>query len=154
MWFDIDYKTLVGHLLPTFLRTRRHASWIYSLLTPLMQVYNSWKRHRQNNIYKLQHNGQVCYLRKALNDEFDPAQRRIIISDGGLYSEQYVYTHAENHPKYLGEMYLRPSSDYEDSGSDFIVHVPKGLVFDQYNMKALIDFYKLASKRYKIEEYE
>lgn len=152
MWYEIDYKQLVGLLLPTDFRKRKQAKWLYCLLTPLMQLHYHWKLNRDRNRYKLQHNGQACYLRKVLNDQFDPDQRRIIITDGQRYKRQYIYTHAEERPKYLGTMYLRPSSDYQDSGADFLVLLPKGLVYDTYDMKALIDFYKLASKRYRTEK--
>lgn len=151
MWFEIDYKKLVILLLPTFLRKTRIVYFFQSLITPLIQLHYDWSLQRERNLYKLQHNGQVCYLRKALNDEFDSGQRRIEILEGNKFGRQYIYTHAEQQPKYLGTMYIRPSSDYEDTGVDFIVAVPNNLIFNQYDMISLVELYKLASKRYKIE---
>ena len=151
MWYDIEYKKLINLLLPTFLRDRTHAFWLQTLLTPLMHLYNAWYANRTQNIYKLEHNGQVCYLRKVLNDQFDPIWGRIIITDGNRYKKKYIYTNGENNPKYLGTMYLRPSTDYEDNGADFLVLVPKEIIYNEHDMKGLIDFYKLASKRYRIE---
>ncbi len=146
---NIDIKKLVVLLLPTFLRHRKIVAWLHSLVTPLSVLHNDFMRVREKHLYELNHNGQVCYLRKVLNDEFDPNQRRIIIRDGNKYNRQYIYTRGENKPKYLGTMYLRPPSDYEDTGVDFIVEVPKE-TYNELEMKALIDYYKLASKRYKI----
>ena len=59
-------------------------------------------------------------------------------------------------------MYLRRGVDYADTGVDFIVKVPQEVWDSQktptseigryrfFEMEALIDFYKLASKRYMI----
>jgi hypothetical protein len=56
-------------------------------------------------------------------------------------------------PRYLGIFYLRQDSDYADTGVDFIVLAPEELLDEtNYEMKFLIDYYKLASKRYKIEK--
>ncbi|WPC13622.1 hypothetical protein LEQ04_08415 [Riemerella anatipestifer] len=107
--------------------------------------------NRNENLYNLQHNGQVCYLRKVLNDRFDVSQRRILIVDGNRYRRPYIYTDGEQKSKYLGIMYLRDDADYADTGVDFIVLVPAGLSYNNYEMQALVDFYKLASKRYKIQ---
>jgi len=95
----------------------------------------------------------VCYLRAALNDKFDISQRRIKIAEGNRYKRQYIYTDGEKKPKYLGVMYLRDDADYGDTGVDFIVLVPAGLQYNDYEMRYIIDFYKLASKRYKVETY-
>lgn len=128
-------------------------AWLRALHLPLVKVVDDFNFNRNQNLYNLAHNGQVCHLRKALNDRFDISARRIKITDGNRYKRQYIYTQGERKPKYLGVMYLRQNTDYADTGVDFIVEVPKGLKYNDYEMKALIDFYKLASKRYKIETY-
>ena len=89
----------------------------------------------------------------ALNDKFDVSLRRIKITDGNRFQRQYIYTRGEQKPKFLGTIYLYERADYGDTGVDFIVLVPRGLLYNEFEMKYLIDFYKLASKRYKIQEY-
>ena len=106
---------------------------------------------RNQNLYNLAYNGQVCYLRKVLNDRFDIAQRRIKIIDGNKYKREYIYTDGEKKPRFLGTIYLHDDADYSDTGVDFVVLIPVGLNYNDYEMRALIDFYKLASKRYKIQ---
>ncbi|MDO4230226.1 MAG: hypothetical protein Q4C98_10455, partial [Capnocytophaga sp.] len=106
------------------------------------------------------HNGQVCYLRKLLNDNFDNEKRRIRILDGNKFGRKYIYTRGENKLVYLGKMYLRQRNDYADIGVDFIVVLPQEVanlhrtaqngIERFYNIEAFIDFYKLAGKRYKI----
>lgn len=124
--------------------------WIYLMLQPVEDLHYTWRLFRADNIYNLGHNSQKCYLRAALNDRFDKVLRRIEILDGNALKRRYIYTDGEQKPKYLGTMYLYDDSDYADTGVDFIVKVPDGLQYNPYEMKAMIDFYRLASKRFKI----
>lgn len=152
MWYNLNIKKLSVLLLPTLLRTPKVINYVFCLIKPLEDIHYNWLQFRNDNIYKLNHNSQVCYLRKALNDRFDPQKRRIIIAGSQRYKSQYIYTRGEKKPKYLGIMYLRRSTDFGDNGVDFLVLVPAQLLDENnYEMKVLIDYYKLASKRYRIE---
>ncbi len=153
MWYNLDINKLTILLTPTFLRKERFLAWLRVLHFPLIEIVDKFNFNRNENLYNLAHNGQVCYLRVVLNDRFDPIQRRIKIADGNRYQRQYIYTRGEQKPKYLGKIYLYDRADYGDTGVDFIVLIPRGLIYNEYEMKALVDFYKLASKRYKIQEY-
>jgi hypothetical protein len=153
MWYKVDVNKLVVLLIPTFLRKPILIGYLQALTLPVSRLHQQWYNMRSDNLYKLAHNGQVCYLRAALNDAFDADQRRIYITDGNKYTRKYIYTSAEQQPKYLGKIYLRQSEDYADTGVDFRVILPNGFDLNNniYQLKALIDFYKLAGKRYKIE---
>lgn len=153
MWYNIDIGKLAVLHLPTFWRTEEMIAWVQTLASPLVDVQDVFIKNRKQNIYIMEHNGQVCYLRAALNDKFDRSQRRIKIANGNRYKRQYIYTRAEDKSKYLGTMYLYERADYGDTGVDFIVLVPTGLPYNDYEMKALIDLYRLGSKRYKIQSY-
>ena len=54
-------------------------------------------------------------------------------------------------PLYLGKVFLYQRGDYIDGGVDFIVVLPQGLEYDRYKLEALVNFYKLAGKRWTIE---
>ncbi len=150
MWSIINWNRLAVLLTPTFLRGSVSQAWSQLLVSAIADVHYQWRQVRSANIYNLAHNSQKCYLRGALNDRFDKELRRIKIEDGNAIKRRYIYTDAEQKPKFLGTMFLYDDSDYEDTGVDFIVVVPQGLNYSIYEMKALIDFYRLASKRYKI----
>lgn len=152
MWFNLNISKLTVLLTPTFLRTPRMLAWLRTLHFPLQKAEYNFNQNRNANLYNLAHNGQVCYLRAVLNDRFDNQQRRIKIADGNRFQRQYIYTDGEQKPKFLGVMYLRDDADYGDTGVDFLVIVPAGLQYNDYEMRALIDFYRLAGKRYKIVE--
>ena len=150
MWFNVNWNRLAILLLPTFLRSEVTKAWVSLLISPVNDVHYWWLQFRKQNIYNLAHNSQKCYLRGALNDRFDNELRRIRIDNGNSFKRQYIYTDAEQKTKFLGTIFLYDDSDYADTGVDFIVVVPAGLMYSVYEMKSLIDFYRLASKRYKI----
>lgn len=150
MWFNIDIDRLIILLTPTFLRSAVLLAWLKALCEPLYFVQDLFLENCKNNLYNLAHNGQVCKLRAVLNDRFDISQRRIYINDGNKQQRQYIYTQGEQKPKFLGTIFLYDNSEYDDAGIDFIVWLPSDLQYNEFEMTALIDFYKLASKRYKI----
>lgn len=65
----------------------------------------------------------------------------------------YLYTPAEQKPVYLGELYLygQDRDDHADWIIDFTETTQSKKLFE---LKTLLDFYKPASKRYKILAYE
>ena len=153
MWFNVNWKKLAVLLTPTFLRGEKMTAWLELIIEGVNQVHYQWLQLRKNNIYSLAHNSQVCYLRGALNDRFDNEQRRILIVDGNKYEREYIYTRGEQKPYFLGTLFIYSREDYADTGVYFIVRVPSDLIYNEVEMQALIKFYKLASKRFKIEKY-
>jgi hypothetical protein len=154
MWYSINFQKTAWNYIPVVFRQLALVQLVYSVLRPLTNVHYSWRLYRESNMYKLSHNGQKCYLEKALNDSFDQELRRIYIDgSGGSATKTYIYTSAEDRPKYLGKIFLRQRLEFADSGADFTVHVPSTIVSTQnYQLRALIDFYKLGGKRYLIIE--
>lgn len=152
MWFEIDFRKLVLLLIPTFLRRPRLVAYLQALITPIANLHIDWKKKRLDDWYKINHTGQVCYLQKALNDRFDVSNRQIYITDGNSFPRKYIYTNAEKKPVFLGKIFIYQNGEYSNTGVDFIVHVPKRVLRTQLNeVKALINFYKLASKRFSIQ---
>lgn len=151
MWYRVDFDKLILLLLPTFLRKPVLFGYVRALITPIASLHYKWSRMRDENLTKLSYNSQRCYLRKALNDKYDPELRRITI-DGTLDTTQdYIYTPAENLDVYLGVMYLAQDFNYSNSIVDFLVNVPGQLLNDKINeITATINFYKLAGKSYKL----
>lgn len=151
MWFNIDFEKLVLLLAPTFLRKKVHIAYLNALVLPISNLHYQWKVKRLNDWYKLKHTGQVCYLRKALNDNLDPSLRRIYIDEGNSFRRKYIYTRAEKKPVFLGKMFIYQNAEYLNTGADFNVYVPSEIINQsKHQLDALIVFYKLASKRYKI----
>lgn len=159
MWFDVNWDILVINLLPTFLRKPALVGYVQALISPIETLYYKWYNWRIDNIYKLDHTGQVCSLRGSLNDKFDPIERRIYIGDGQFYDTIYIYTEAEGQKINIyteGEeptIWLRTESETADTGLDFIVFVPTAIVALRiYALRAHIELYKAGGFRYSIFE--
>lgn len=150
--YNLNIDKLLVLLTPTFLRKPKLIAWLRTLATPLHKLLYNIQRASQADLYNLAHNSQVCYLRKALNDEFDDEQRRIRIEDGKQKQRLYIYPRSANKPLYLGKVFLYQRGDYIDGGVDFIVVLPKDLTYDKYKLEALVNFYKLAGKRWQISQ--
>ncbi len=154
-YYKIDFKKLLLLLLPTFLRKSRLAAFISVLIAPIKEMYKQFTEQQQQDWYRLNHNGQVFSLRKVLNDHFDNELREIEIVDSDVVERVYIYTPVEHQPFYLNGTNENAKHIYtpiEHVGTeDFVVVVPPRVQFDIYQMRNLIDTYKLVTKRYKIE---
>lgn len=160
--YNINFRKLGDLLTPPPLRKPVFIDWIETFLKPLEEVNVLFKKFRKNSIYKVTHNGQVCYLQKVLNDAFDRFPRRIYITDVFYIENLYIYPENDNKPVYINE--TQPVYIYDDAAFDipdyeFIVHMPIelkpaaeiDLINLEIQIKSLVNYYKLASKRYVIQ---
>lgn len=150
-WQTISFNTLIELLLPSFLRKSRIIAILQSAVKPVDTLY-------QDTLYKMQHNSQVIYLEKMLNEYFEVSgyspnnhelSKTVFISDAPESGKVYYYQEAENLPLYHGIVYDTTNTvNYK-----FIVNIPDTYVFVEAKLRAVIDFYKLAGKKYIIETY-
>lgn len=108
---------------------------------------------RNDARYKMEHSSQVCYLQASCNDALDPIQRRIEIRDTTTSSEVVPLLSADvyGQPIILGEQLLYGDNYYNLGAYDFEVYVPFTITLAQrYQLIAVLEFYKLAGKRYLI----
>lgn len=177
-FFNIDFKRLVLMLLPTFLRKPLLYSLIKSAVAPMVTLYDQFLRSRSDSLYRLRITPQVCYLRRMLNDNFDPDLRGIRITDGNPSNWIFAYPESRfNATQGKQPLWASPANakqpglliftsdtglrvvprqgDVGASGLDFNVMVPARLrgVTDEKKMASLVNYYKLASKRYAISYY-
>ncbi len=62
-------------LLPTALRRSKMISLMRALIAPIVRLQDAHRRQCDETLFRLQHTPQTCYLRHALNHEFDIATR-------------------------------------------------------------------------------
>lgn len=162
--FDIDYNELIRIILPVRLRQAVQYAWLKALVAPVKYLYTLFTINRNNNLYLLSHNSQVCRMEGMLNDTFDPIDRGIYISDGTFYDPVYIYIVPEVKPVYIDldseigmgvivapdPVPLYTAMETVGGYESFIVNVPVAVTFDTPRMKALIDLYRLPGRGYKI----
>lgn len=154
--FDIDWNKVVAWLWPPLLRNSWWVNFCRALISPIVTNYNTFIVFRNNNIYTLNHTSQVFSIESALNDRFDPVDRRIYLMDTDNYDAIYLQPDDDQLPVYLdtdsySDLLLHPDSSYSSSGFDFVVILPYAFTSsDIYQLKALVNYYKLAGVRYDI----
>ena len=157
-WVHFDYLALLT--LPSLLRKPRLLAWLYALLAPLKQLYLTFLLYAEAARIELTYSSITIILEGALNDQFDPNLRRIVIDNSDtelqpLYfnflSEQqparYLLFAAESPPWTYAYLYSEFTSQV-----DFTVHVPAQLRSPQRTdqLNARIRRFKLAMRRYQL----
>lgn len=157
--YNINWRRLTIWFLPIALRQVKHIAWLQVVFQPIKQLWLDFTKFRKQATYKVIHTSQVCYLEAVLNDLFDNTLRRIYIENGLFIEPLYIYTVPEDKPRYIDTQYIFSENDLNNNDTDFIVIVPLDLkplnevAQNAYlsQMKALINYYKLASKTYTIQ---
>lgn len=156
-FFYVDFMRLLDIITPTFLRSQMLLKAILrACFHSIETLYNAFSMYRHKTLYLLDVSPQVCDITKLLNDRFDNVDRRIYLSDGAFFSETYLYQPDEAKDLYLytgsenESLFFYTGKEVGTDGADFVVCVPRALVFNVPEMEALIDNYKLISKTYII----
>lgn len=157
--YRINYKKLVVLLLPTMLRKSVIITLLQCATIAIRSKHTVFLSNRDSNLYRVQHTGQVCYLRAVLNDAFPVRSCDFEIEDSDVTSEfiyalsevafpydQLIIT-TETEPNVLdvwGEGYILVET------TPFLVECPPELYADTDSMnriRNLVNAYKLLSKR-------
>lgn len=160
MIYNINFSRLLINMLPTFLRQPVIYGILYAAGKVLGLTYKDFTTARKEHNYKLTHNGQVCYLRAALNDAFGggfdilEVERRgewlyaitedgsgilLSVGEGGNAAE---VEGGQKVPLVYNEALL------DAAQNSFIVSVPYNIYQTRLPaVAALVDKYKLISKR-------
>ena len=150
--FKTKHSKLASLHTPTRQRERKFLSLLKCFVAPIQTMQNDFETNRNNNIYKLNHNGQICKLVSVLNDTFDKDQRRIYITDNG--DSAVLLIHKDTDQKLVQlPVIVHRNEDYSDSGYDFVVCIPSDIILTrekELHIKSVVNYYKLAGKRYEI----
>jgi hypothetical protein len=156
--FEINYKRLVLLLLPTFLRRSMIVAFLHAMTAPVVTLYNSFIAARKNNLYRLRMNGQVCYLRRLLNDAFPSANGAIRI-DNSKSVGGWQYAWDRDYDPYMRYLLIADEdtmfwdkSTILENVSGFLVLFPPAIynTNNDAKLRSLLNNYKLLSKSYTI----
>jgi hypothetical protein len=139
---------------------QRYDWWIdyhNAAVKPLNQLLQDFYDFFNEKKYELSFNGQVIYMEHVLNDQFDPVDRGIYITDSTLLDARFIFTKAEeNEETYLKTaaeggtpFYINTASEYYDD-VDFIVNIPSTVTFDLDQLKYWVNKYRIAPMRWEI----
>lgn len=162
--YNMNWDNFILDNLPIAQRRPITLKWLKVIFKCIARLHLEFLDFRNNTLYKVNHNSQICYLQAVLNDSFDNAQRRIIIKNAVLRQPLWFYEPEENKPVLFYEesddktVYFREESEFIGDGADFTVLVPidlKPINTQEENafmikMRGQIDYYKLFVKNYII----
>lgn len=156
--YNVNVRKLALLLLPTFLRRPLLVALTCAAVSPLGYIHNLFAKFRGATSYTLTHNGQACYLRAVLNDYFDEGLRRITVTDPASSAGLLLIYHRQTDREVLvpirssdRTMLISGRGFGGASSIDFVVNIPielRGL--DEVRLKAVVNTYKLVSKRFAI----
>lgn len=150
--FKIDFKRLVALLLPMSMRTPLVYCILRAAAREVERVYGLFTDARAAHNFRLTHNGQVCYLRAALNEAFGQgfaigSYRRkgkwlFAVTENGEDIPVAVTEEGHGVPVLYSEQMLNMAQN------DFVVYCPaEAYDHELENIKAMVDRYKLVTKR-------
>ncbi len=170
MIFNVNFDKWIALMLPTFLRRRRLFAFCRALCAPLYLgeggLYNRFLQKRGDQIYRLSHNGQVCYLRAALNDAFG-LTKGFEIDDADDYEGEWAFAKDPTMPQQLLAVdesknpplapgapppehptpLLADEARLNMPHNAFIVRVPNNIYSTQLDkVKAIVEQYRIPSK--------
>lgn len=151
MMFEMDFKRLVALLLPMSLRRPLIFGVLRAGVSGVERVYREFMEGRKEHNFRLTHNGQVCYLRGVLNYYFGPGFKIGNIKQEGAWL--YAVTEAGESitlavtEEGKGVPVLYSEQMLNAAQNDFVVFVPGTYWVRLEEIKAMVDRYKLVTKR-------
>ena len=155
--FNISFWRLTELLLPFSLRSMSILALLRSAFTPWEHgLSGRFEQARQDDMFDLRHNGQVCYLRAALNAKFrsssgirfeiedihGDAQWVYIGSDSDLVHRAYITDEQSGH-----DMFFIPDESVLDPRNTFVVYVPEDLYHNNLPaIKRFVNKYRLVTR--------
>lgn len=155
-----DITRLALLLIPPVLRKKRFFTLIKILVSPFILLEQDFARYRKEADERMRVNGQVIYIEKAMNDFFLLPEKEICLSEtdlSGMAPETYLFDDSGTETYFYDEetrsvTYLSDGSQNESMM--IIVNVPLYLQARKDELINLIEFYKPAGRRYRIEYYD
>lgn len=160
--FKIDFSRIADRLLLIHLRAGVLKEFVDEAFSVLKTtIWASFSTSRHDDYFELNHNGQVCYLRAALNAKFKSVlgiyfeieDQRGIRDIAFATTEKQVADHvfASVEPAPADGLYAVSEADVGNL-TDFVVRVPSDLYGAQLDaIKHFVDKYKLPTMQPQYE---
>ena len=161
-FYNINIDSIIEKMLPTQKRDVWHIDWLLSAIKGVKTVYDDFLIYRDATLLTLSYNSQKLLFNKAINDSCDSTLKRIFIDnaaddleDSYCYDltegQDDAYAYKLTEETFLGR-YTYQLIEY-NFPIDFTVWIPIILTTSTDKVKTIVNFYKLAGKRYKISYF-
>ena len=160
--FNISIKETIKRLLPVEHRQTKFIAFLFRLLVRIRKVKFNFSILQQQLDYDIQFSSQTLSLENRLNQHYNLVLGTIYIETIQKQETGFLFWLNEGQAvsyDYWKSELQTPDYDFWQSqlqvtaSADFIVFVPATLQFDIEEMKAIVNMYKLASKRFIVQPY-
>ncbi len=157
MNYDYDIPKLVKSLIPAFMRAVVQVDWLTSLTYPISFIHSQFSSFIGDTNKRLKWNGQSISIKYLLQDKYPGSFE--IVNQNLTARPFYVYGAGDTrNPSVFNtgntlNPVAREVNEFDPDAVDFIINAPADAVPDQPTrdeMTALVNEYKLHSKRFKI----
>lgn len=153
--FDVEPRRLALMILPPAWRTPRIGALAFAAVGLQRKLLGQLRKFRHEQAIRLASNGQVCNLRRRLNDELDPIRREIAIVDPEQSDTPSETLYRRREGKWIilssGKTRIHCRGFAGTGCVDFHVVLPMRLKQCEAQACALVNSLKLVSKRYAIK---
>ena len=160
--YNFSVSLLIKRNTPTRKRTADVLDWLFSLMTGSRKVQTDLVDYRNSTLLALSYNSQTLIFNKLLNDNCDPTLARIYIDNNAddLENSYMWYIEENQFDAFMYDLseepfngrYMYSIQEYQQP-FDFTVWCPVSLQPKEATIRALVEFYKLAGKRYTIKYF-
>lgn len=156
----IDYTKLAVLLLPTFLRQPLMIALLRTLMHPIQEIHDRHHTARDKRLYDLEHTSQICYIKDALNKEFQITDysagfeiEDINAKGNWLTAYDEIGDFKDRHTIVEDESYLILWDEeiIKKPTVSFTVIIPISVEWNDYNkarINSIVNKYRLASRTF------
>lgn len=155
--FSIDFQNIAYNSIPHFLRKPIFLDWLFALIRPLKEANIDFVTFANNTEYALLFTAETNVLERFLNDQFDPINRTIFITNIDEVDFQFIHNKVEgkaptfifNKSEAEPPFYVFKKSELLQS-INYIINIPLAQAIDQIVLRGKVDFYNLSGKNFSI----
>lgn len=161
-WSTINIDNQLELLSPTFLRKETTMAFLKALMSPMQSIVD-------DTLYKMQHDGRKIYLEKMLNEYYEVSgydhqdhenTKLIYIEDLQQIEKLFIFQDLESESTFLeddgvdsdDDIFLDGDLDGQSAYS-WVIFMPDTISFEEYSLRALVDSFRYAGKKYTVEIY-
>lgn len=158
----INIINYIKQLVPSSLVATNSTSYLRVILSPVDYVCSLFQQFKNQVVYKLSKNSQICYFESLLNNQFDNTERRIFITDAESIDMLIAYEYLDIPKHIIVCENIVDFADYQviaykneiigDNLHKFIINVPNEtpVVLREDELRAFVNRYRLAGKLFYI----
>lgn len=173
--YTVDFLVQIVRLLPNRWRKPAMIAWLYRCIAPVQALHSQFVGYQNSTLRRMRVTAQTYSLEWLLNFLFNPGfvpdmtNNSIDYTNGGIWIENNplqlpmvylfsdydmqppLYVYSESDPEYPTS-YIYAWTNYWEQ-YHFVVHVPASISIVESYMRAIINQYNVAGRRYIIQVY-